>query len=148
VAKRASLETVLRVRRLREEAAAMELAKAQVVRRHQEERLSEIESERQRTEAELSRRQRQGILARDLLLHGQWRLGLGVRLEREQARLAELSAACEERRREVLARAKDRQVLERLAERRARQERLEAGRAEQKVQDDLHLVRRGPGEGE
>jgi flagellar FliJ protein len=131
------LETVLRVRRRREEAAALELAAAQRAQRGQEEMLAGLEDGRRRERQALERLARKGLLARDLLLHQDYEWALAWRLERERRHLGELAAACEEKREALLARSREKKVLENLKERQHKLWRQEEARREQKLLDEL-----------
>jgi flagellar FliJ protein len=133
------LEALLRVRRRREEAAAIELARAQAAARNQAAVVAGLEGERKRHQAALVRLECQGLLARDLLLHRDYERALGRRLERARLHLGELEAACEEQRRKLLERTREKKMLEKLESRQRRLARLAEGRAEQKTLDELSL---------
>src|SRR3989304_8529915 len=83
------------------------------------------------------RRGREEVLARDLLLHQDYEWALAWRRERERRHLEELAAACEEKREALLARSREKKVLENLKERQYKLWRQEEARREQKLLDEL-----------
>jgi flagellar FliJ protein len=142
--RRFRLETVLRVRRSREEVAAVELAHAQALRKRQGQVLAGLEAERHRVRESVGRLEREGLLARDLLLHRDWEQALRRRWERERLVLREHEAACEVRRLSLLERSREKQVMERLKERQMRLARLAEARAETKLLDEVGGRLRAP----
>ncbi|MFH0810035.1 MAG: hypothetical protein V2A77_06160 [Pseudomonadota bacterium] len=85
-------ETLLRIRRRREEVAAVELADSQAVCRRQEDLVRSLQTERRKQHSSLADLEGRGILARDLLLYKDYERGLMRRARREEERLSGLVA--------------------------------------------------------
>jgi flagellar FliJ protein len=136
------LENVLRVRRRREEAAAIELARAEMLRRERLALLAEAQRELGEHRAALGDLFQGGVLARDLLLHHDGGLALEARIEREKGLVAQLGDACEDRRLALVERSKEKEMLERLKDKQRELWRLAEARGEQKALDEVAVLRR------
>lgn len=131
------LQRLLEVRRLREEQAGQELARARGEVAAQNGRL--LEAVRLgREEGEAVRPLCRGALdLGQLRLHETWRGALGRRLETEFGRLKELTRIETEKRDAFVKARRDVRVLERLRERQEGIHRLEADRRDQRFLDEV-----------
>ena len=139
---RFSLQTVLDVRKRREEGAQLELAQAVVARQQAARAVQEEEQRLERALAGWDALARAGQLDPALWL-GQARYAARVRRERDAARQRYAAAEQEEdaARERLVAAARDRQVLETLRERELARHRAALARAEAARLDEVGTIR-------
>ena len=137
------LETVRRVRERLLEAARMELGRAMARKRELEEQVELLELQIKREQQELLEEMAQGIMAHEY----QARTGLIQNLQKLlRQKRKELERAVDEvaqSRREVEARYREKELVERLKEREFRAHLHDESRREQNEIDDIVAMRRG-----
>jgi len=130
-------ESLLNLRRLKEDQARAEFARARRDVLAQNEILLASLKEEQEGKAAARELKKSAIDPVQLALHDGYARALERRIRREFERLQELARIEAEKRRILTRRMKDVKVLERLRERRAAAHALEEGREEQKVLDEV-----------
>lgn len=136
-----TLEKVLDYRRQREDQAKLALRQARQDAERQEELCRHLDEELKKCLDEMGRIKT--MTEADLWLWSSWRKCLELDKKLAQTRLAELRNLVETRRLELVIRAKDRKLLEKLRTNQATKHRLEEQRNEQKEYDETATLRYG-----
>jgi flagellar FliJ protein len=132
-----SLETLLRVRRQREELARRDFALALGERTRQEAVLSGIDEEAARARTGLSELVTGRFRLQKVLLYYRYLSGLKLERERGEEKLAELTRVTEEEREKLVQASREKKVVELLREKHYKRYLREADRLEQRELDDV-----------
>lgn len=134
---RFSLETLLKFRRLQEDACARELRIASDELRDAEYQLARLQQSQQEHERQWLAIEQQGISSVEISLHRQYALHLDQNMRAQNIQVAEIKAKVEVKRRELIEKMKQRRLLERLKEKKFQEYLVAEYRTERKQIDEL-----------
>lgn len=135
------LETVLQYRKHLEEKAQDGLSKKLTETEKEKSNLCRLKDERQRCIQELKVRESEGIAAPDYLMYQRYSEAFSGKIETCQKSLEAIREEVKEKRRLLMARSKDKKILECLKKRGKTHHQKEMNRLEQKFYDEMTTIR-------
>ena len=134
---RFSLETLLKFRRVQEDAGARELRIVSEELQDAEHQLARLKQSQQEHERQWLAIEQQGISSMEISLHRQYALHLDRNIKTQSTQVAELKARVELKRQELIEKMKQRRLLERLKEKKFQEYLVAEYRKERKQIDEL-----------
>jgi flagellar FliJ protein len=141
------LDAVAQLARLREQQAAEATTTQRTVLASEEGRLYQLQSFREEYEARLTSQAGEGIDARTLRDYRNFLLKLNEAIALQVQRVAEQNKTLGERRQELRRQSGRRESVDGLIERQRDEQRRDADRREQRIQDEASTQRHQSGEG-
>ncbi len=138
---RFSLETLLKFRRVQEDAIARELRTISDELRDAEHQLDRLKQSQQEHERQWLAIEQQGISSIEISLHRQYAFHLYRNISAQVAQVAEIEARVDSKRQELIEKMKQRRLLERLKEKRFKEYQVAEYRQERKQIDEVAVSR-------
>ncbi len=136
-----SLETLLKFRRVQEDAVARELRIVSEELRDAEHQLLRLQQSQEEHERQWLAIEQQGTNSTEISLHRQYALHLHRNINAQSSLVDEIRARTAEKRRELIEKMKQRRLLERLKEKRFQEYLIAEYRQERKQIDELAVSR-------
>ncbi len=136
-----SLETLLKFRRVQEDAIARELRVVSEELQDAEHQLLRLQQSQQEHERQWLAIEQQGTSSTEISLHRQYALHLHRHINTQSSLVAEIKAKVEHKRQELIEKMKQRRLLERLKEKRFQEYLVAEYRQERKQIDELAVSR-------
>jgi len=138
---RFSLETLLKFRRVQEDAIARELRVVSDELQDAEHQLTRLKKSQQEHERQWLAIEQQGISSIEISLHRQYALHLYRNISTQSIQVDEIKARLDLKRQELIEKMKQRRLLERLKEKRFQEYLVAEYRTERKQIDELAVSR-------
>ena len=138
---RFSLETLLKFRRVQEDAIARELRIISDELKDAEHQLTQLKQSQQEHERQWLAIEQQGISSIEISLHRQYALHLYRNISAQSIQVDEIKARLDLKRQELIEKMKQRRLLERLKEKRFQEYLVAEYRTERKQIDELAVSR-------
>ena len=138
---RFSLETLLKFRRVQEDAIARELRIISDELKDAEHQLTRLKQSQQEHERQWLAIEQQGISSIEISLHRQYALHLYRNISTQGTQVAEIEARVDSKRQELIEKMKQRRLLERLKEKRFKEYQVAEYRQERKQIDEVAVSR-------
>lgn len=135
------LETVLTYRAHLEEKEKQLLTSMQLFYEHEQRRLTELEAQQARVEAERTAREGAPFTKAEIELYRAYSKRLAASIRSKRSQLETLQGQVDKQKQAVVQAYKNRRILERLKAKQWDAYRLDAGKEEQKFVDELQIVK-------